>query len=632
MATLDSGDHGTVKRLDSGERLPSAAVKNINSAAPVGESFAASANSLDELIGKTIDGRFRVTARLGKGGMSEVYKAEHLMLQKPLAVKVLHRAELLKANSTERFQQEAKAISTLDHPNIVKVYAFGASESSGLYLAMDFLDGQSLMEILEDEKQLDWKQVLKIALQIAAGLEHAHSRGVIHRDLKPSNVIVQKNDENGELQIKIVDFGVARLTSDSGKELKSLTLAGNTCGSPPYMSPEQCLGEPVDARSDVYSFGIMLYELLSGKRPFYAASSLDLMRKHLEQSPKFLSSACPGLEIPESLEAIVRKCLAKKPELRYQSMQELHDDLAIVGSESGLELQLCESLKNESDQCISLKERLLKNRFLPAFIIIAALAAAGFVFSKYWPLYELVQTKNEIAAINEMDPNKLDKLFVLIPKLIAQERKAGQKVNCVKPLDKLRKQVESLPISSIRGNYLLRLSQLYRENGREAEAQALVNDTLLVLEQYIENCKGEQSFGEVIRACKQVILICKGDPTLEDHMLGQYNRLVHIYVAQKKYKLAEKTARTALETLRSFNKSDETAEIVMLANLAETLVAQRNFEMAEKTLEQAYNSSLKRWGPKNPLTRHLAEEYLGCLHAAGKKQLASELQKTIALK
>src|SRR5579883_3021279 len=202
MGSNDSGDRLISKHLLLSEGL----VKSVADLAldPPSPQYVVQPET-EDLIGSVIDGRFRIVSRLGKGGMSEVFKAEHLILQQMVALKVLLPRQQAKANSVDRFQQEAKAISSLDHPNIVKVHAFGVHQESRLYLAMDFLDGKSLSEVLEIEGALPWSRVLNLGIRIAEGLEHAHSRGIIHRDLKPSNIILQI-DEKGNENPKIVDF------------------------------------------------------------------------------------------------------------------------------------------------------------------------------------------------------------------------------------------------------------------------------------------------------------------------------------------------------------------------------------------------------------------------------------------
>lgn len=289
------------------------------------------ADEYGDIIGQVLDERFKIVEKLGRGGMSAVFKADHLLLERPVAVKLLHRNMSSNVSSVQRFHREAKAISSLDHENIVKVHAFGLTAAGHCYLVMDLVAAQSLAEMIAECGALPVERALQLFQGICKGLIHTHGRGITHRDLKPANVMVCRDDA-----IKIVDFGIAHIEKQAGND-KKLTEAGSTCGSPPYMSPEQCLGDPIDHRADIYALGVLFFECLAGRRPFVGASSGEVMLKHLNDDPPRFSEVAPQIIIPPSLEAIIRKCLAKKPEDRYQSVQDLSSDLAEVGSGSDRE-------------------------------------------------------------------------------------------------------------------------------------------------------------------------------------------------------------------------------------------------------------------------------------------------------
>ncbi len=280
-----------------------------------------------ELLGKVVEDRYEVTETLGKGGMSVVFKARDRRLKKLVALKVLMPHLSADPLSVQRFQQEATAASHLDHPGIVKVYNVGATASGLPFMAMDYLDGQSLSTVIKDKGRLEYVEALGIFVQLAAALAHAHEKGVIHRDLKPSNVILSKHSEESEVA-KLVDFGIAKVLSQDGHTQAKLTQTGDVFGSPHYMSPEQCLGGELDERSDIYSMGCLMYEALTGKPPHTGESTLRILHKHISETPAAFKTLIPENSASIQLEAIVFKCLAPKRDDRIQSMKLLKNELA----------------------------------------------------------------------------------------------------------------------------------------------------------------------------------------------------------------------------------------------------------------------------------------------------------------
>ncbi len=641
MATLDSGEQSNLQRVDSDAQKPAALPEALNAGAKAADSLSQllgtapkgnqAATDSPSLIGTTIDKRFRILSALGKGGMSEVFKAEHLILQKLVAIKVLHQHQFSKANSIERFQQEAKAISTLDHPNIVRIHAFGISENQKLYLVMDYLDGNSLSELLEAEGHLSCDRVINFAMQIAAGLEHAHSRGIIHRDLKPSNIVLQQ-DEFGKEQIKIVDFGVARLTNESGKEVKQLTLQGNTCGSPPYMSPEQCLGDAVDARSDIYSFGCMLYELLSGKRPFQANTAIELMQKHLEQSPKFFRSVCPKLEIPSSLEAIVRNCLAKNPDLRYQSMTELLADLKEIGNSSAQEEKLTAALKREelSSQTVT-RMNGFRGFLLPVLGLFLLLAGAELTCCQFMPQLQSIQLKREIESIPVDDARRLEKLQVLLPQLIQLDVKTGDKASAFLHVQQLEKEVMKAPSSFARCKAQVKIIEYYIKLGKAPECTELVNRTIATLSAGIQELANRSRVKEMEPLLKENIRLCRMTEQEPALVLGQYNLLVSAYLILREYHNAEIVARQELQFTERLANLSELEQISALSNLANALEYQNKFAESEpiriKTLQSA-----RAIANQNPAyLKAIAAGLIACYEHQGKSQDAARLRKEMGL-
>jgi serine/threonine-protein kinase len=266
--------------------------------------------SLGGSIGQV--GPYRILGELGRGGMGIVYRAEHTVLQRPVAIKVLHAGSANDPEAAARFISEARAACRAHHPGIVDVYDFGRLPDRRAYLVMELVDGDSL-EVLLQKGALAPERALDIALQMADALEAAAKSNVVHRDLKPANIFLNKDG-----RVKIGDFGVAKVI-DSQSRGEGHTIVGTVY----YMAPEQARGVPVDARSDLYSLGCMLYEMLTGKVPFDGETPAEVLQRQLSESPPPLSS-----ELPESAERVVRRAMAKRPEERYQSATEMKAELS----------------------------------------------------------------------------------------------------------------------------------------------------------------------------------------------------------------------------------------------------------------------------------------------------------------
>ncbi len=285
------------------------------------ESHTADSNSTKTAIGAVIGQHYEIVELLGEGGMSKVYKARHMILNEPVALKLISSHFTNEAKTLMRFRQEALAATHLKHPNICGVREFGVDNGSP-FLVMDFIDGTSIDDILTKEKRIDHQRALQLVLDVCEGLEYAHKKDVIHRDIKPANLIV-KTEKDGSTSVEIVDFGIAKLIreDDSGP---NLTATGEVFGTPNYMSPEQCLGKSVDKRSDIYSLGCVLFHLVSGRAPFASNSVLETLMKQVKDDPEYLNN------VPGSVNAIIQKCTRKAAADRYQSMAELKSDIKKV--------------------------------------------------------------------------------------------------------------------------------------------------------------------------------------------------------------------------------------------------------------------------------------------------------------
>lgn len=278
------------------------------------------------LIGKIVNEQYQIINAIGYGGMSVVFKAKDLKLGKFVAIKMLLPHLMLQTHNMQRFQQEAQSASALNHPNVVGIHNYGETETGQPFLVMDLIEGTSLSSLIKKEGHLPVDRALNIFIQLTSALTHAHEHGVVHRDLKPSNVLLC--EQNGVTDIcKIVDFGIAKLLPHEGRDAVSLTQTGDVFGSPLYMSPEQCKGEKLDQKSDIYSMGCLMYETLSGNPPHTGNNMLEVLYRHMNEVPKDFKSLKLGISIPQRLEAAIFKALAKEPGNRQSSMQSLHDEL-----------------------------------------------------------------------------------------------------------------------------------------------------------------------------------------------------------------------------------------------------------------------------------------------------------------
>jgi serine/threonine protein kinase len=284
----------------------------------------------DPLIGVLVSDRYRIVRKVGEGGMGAVYQAEHALIEKRIALKILFQDLTRRPDLVARFLQEAKSASRIGQENVIDISDFGQTADGLVYIAMEFLDGQDLGRLLRTERSLPWPRARPILMQIAKALRAAHAHGIIHRDMKPENVYLIQREGRPDF-VKVLDFGIAKVVSADDNDGPRLTQTGMIFGTPEYMSPEQAQGHPPDHRLDVYAVGCIMYQLLTGSVPFSADSFMGILTKHLIEPPVPPRQRRPDLDIPADVEAICLRALEKDREKRWPDMDAFYRALGAAG-------------------------------------------------------------------------------------------------------------------------------------------------------------------------------------------------------------------------------------------------------------------------------------------------------------
>jgi tRNA A-37 threonylcarbamoyl transferase component Bud32 len=283
----------------------------------------------DVLVGQTVAGKYKIVKLLGEGGMGAVYLAEQMLgsATKKVALKTLHKHLSHDVSIQKRFEREVGNLCALQHPNTIGVHDYGKMEDGTLYLVMEFVEGRSVADVLEKEGAMQPGRVENIFRQICGSLEEAHGAGIIHRDLKPDNVLLC--DRAGTKDwVEVLDFGIAKRSSEHDPNEAKLTQQGMVLGTPPYMSPEQFTGQPVDHRSDIYALGVMAYEMLTGKYPFEANTAWEWASKHMTEPPRPIELQQLGAHVPEKMRHAIMRSLEKDKERRFNSVKEFYEAFA----------------------------------------------------------------------------------------------------------------------------------------------------------------------------------------------------------------------------------------------------------------------------------------------------------------
>jgi serine/threonine protein kinase len=373
----------------------------------------------DPLIGTLVAERYRILELLGRGGMGVVYKARHELMERTVAIKLLLPQLISDESAAARFQREARASSKINHANIIALHDFGRTEDGVPYIVMDYIEGESLADILKREKQLGTSRTAHIFSQVCDALQHAHDLGIIHRDLKPGNIMIVQNEDERDI-VKVVDFGIAKMyeSDEGGNDVQKLTTTGELFGSPVYMSPEQCGGYELDARSDIYSLGCVIYETLTGKLPCVGKTVLETISKQLASPPATFSEARPDLYIPEWVELIVMRALQKDRAKRQQTMRDMQQELNV-----GVSTHSTASIRALNPSAVSIKTRSVSSAQMP---VAKSAAASG--SSTEWKRYALytvavvVLLGGAMFAISTMISNQQikEKTRLSVPPIVEQ--------------------------------------------------------------------------------------------------------------------------------------------------------------------------------------------------------------------
>jgi DNA-binding NarL/FixJ family response regulator/tRNA A-37 threonylcarbamoyl transferase component Bud32 len=314
----------STKALDRASKDALAELKTILETGPITKE---SDQSSRNWVGQCLSGKYMIEEIVGTGGMSVVYRARHTVIGKLVAIKMMHTNLLADTTALERMRNEARAISAISHPNIVAINDFDVTDDHQPYLVMDYVVGQTLQKVLDDYKKVQLKLCLQVSLDMCDALTALHAHNIVHRDLKPGNIILV--DVKGVLVAMLLDFGIAKLVS-TDKSAHRLTLTGEIFGSPQFMSPEHCLGDAVDNRSDLYSMGCIIYEMLCGESAFGDDVPYNVMWRQINEDPSRLPFLQEENLAPDRLVSVVFKLLNKQPNRRFQSAQELKDELVAI--------------------------------------------------------------------------------------------------------------------------------------------------------------------------------------------------------------------------------------------------------------------------------------------------------------
>ena len=552
----------------------------------------------EKLVGTVLAERYRIISLVGTGGMSAVYKARHLLIDRVVAIKVLHSHLVSQATTLKRFQQEANAVSHLSHPNIIAIHDFGISSETQPYLIMDYLEGKSLADVLEHEGSMPLERALPIFLEICEGLDHAHQNGVVHRDLKPSNVMLTHTGDQTE-SVKIVDFGIAKLMPTADSEGQHLTKTGEVFGSPLYMSPEQCMGQPLDARSDIYSMGCVMYETLMGKPPFHGNNVLETMYMRLTEPPKPFSSVRPDLKIPSSIESVVFTAMSSEPTERFQSMRELKEmlELARLGYDRKRALKLLIPRMIGSVKRFVRKTRSRRAQVIIGLTSLLILVSGALIWKT---LAGSSSSAEDSAALRK------ELLWMQYEREAQTEADQGNYDEAANKLRAAVEQAENFGENDSRLSATLELlANLYHGQGKEAEAAEIEDRVAKIQEQHPEREANREAtdLNQLVELTLSLVpkKLQKEDWASYEKLTTKLSHLAQLCVTQKEYGKAEVLLMKELEIER-VTRGEKSAEAALtLSNLASLYhTNQGKYDRAEPLYKEALEIRTGLLGAEHP--------------------------------
>ncbi len=532
--------------------------------------------SVQELELKVIDAQpgsvqfedFEIQTVIGHGGMGSVYKVLEKSTSRTLAIKLM-KEELVKDSvSVKRFEQEVQACMSLSHPNLIDVHGFGRTSDGQPYLVMDYIDGKSLQELLATEVSMEVDRALAIFINVCSAISTAHELGIVHRDLKPSNIMIVKDETTQEEKAKVVDFGIARVVRADIKHAQSLTSTGEIFGSPLYMSPEQCKGEEVDTRSDIYSLGCVLYEALSGKPPFQGKNPIQTILKHLnEDEPESLVSKKLG--VSHALNNVLLKCLAKDPRDRYQTIDELRRDLKYV--RAGLEPNV-KIIKSKNKRP---KEQRIRQLFQ---ICLATLIGITTVYLIFLWTFRPADINSLTQAINQ-NPKDIDN-YLNRANLYADDQQYRE------AMSDLNTAITIQPNSYFALKHRSRLHTNLKEYKKAIEDATSAIALLPNLEMaYIERARAAWYMGDYDNAVEDSTraLELNPDNLRKNRMPALFNR-AECYIKLRKFELSLKDCQDALALINEGEKDPKLTRRGLLKTKSEALLG---LNRKEEALEAA---------------------------------------------
>jgi serine/threonine protein kinase len=586
LELLDCRKSATVKivgdRLDSKNDSPPPVVEGNNCSPATANEFSA---------GAIFDEKYQILQFLGAGGFSRVYKARHIYLKKTVAIKILHSECAADEEKRQRLTREARTISSLAHPNIVGLHDFGYSNGRP-YLVMDYVEGASLAEILKNGKRFSIDECLQIASQACAALSLAHLQGIIHRDLKPANIMLVSDPDSQRTVVKLLDFGLAKAVQQYGADsLMAKTQTGEVLGTPAYMSPEQCQGHQLDERSDLYSLGCVIYELLVGEKPFDAETPLAAMLQHINEPPRTFSQAARLRKISPALESAVLRALAKRPQDRYKSAAEFSNELMKAGS--GRQNLLTSTL-NLLRSRLSAKRHDLR---LGAIILLAVLWAGTFVLDHFTIVPRWIELKQ--AALSQMYDERMHSLKALetIKAAVSAMEQAGA------PRQEIALMRNTLGDCTFVMGRTDEARQYYKQSIKDAEASGDRLTLVISLNHYARCLSFLRLYETALETSRRAVALAAGLP-LEDkrHLRDNLMTLGAIlYNRNNSFGEAEAAMNQAWAVESELNGAKENKRKAIIAfELSKILLAENKLSEAEKMFKKSAGISRRLFGSGAP--------------------------------